>query len=635
MWWWLVPALLFTFWLGAHGLDATPLWNDEWYQIRDARVSNDLYIVADHLAIQNPWHAPGYFIMLNLWARLADWHPFTLRALALFCGMLGITWTYRLGRDHISPRVGLYAALVLASSEFFVHYLHETRMYTWTVALAAYLLWIYLRVVRRRCEPSAAEWLALFGGAVVALYSHYFLLLPLGAIALYHLLFAPKNRRCWIVVGVMLLAGIAYLPWIFSALLRVINRATDREVVGLMTGSETVAWVSYLFSNGITLLLIVFALLALLAAWRWRGWARGGVLALLFFTGVVIVEILIVGALVRVFVDERTRYLIFVWPLLAVVVGIGIAEAGRLLRGERGRALSTLALGVWVVIGVRNNLYPTFTATLPGSTLTFPLQIAMRELRELHTPGDFIVSIVPDDNNYERYNNISPFYVALERLAADTRPLGIALEGTQQDLYADVMSDVGAERSYVWLSYLTEPTPAPLPEFAAVLSEQYAFCGQAGGRPDLHLRFDEYARSPVCCTPESNPRPPLIDYGNGLRLLGVDLVPEGAGLRVFASWDGADRLPPETYSVALHVLDGNETLLAQVDYGLPGETFTCPDQMMDVSQLPPGEYHVIAIVYNWQTGARLVGTLEASGEAGDALPVSAFRISEDRPVVVE
>ena len=111
--------------------------------------------------------------------------------------------------------------------------------------------------------------------------------------------------------------------------------------------------------------------------------------------------------------------------------------------------------------------------------------------------------------------------------------------------------------------------------------------------------------------------------------MGIDLQPQGSQLRVFASWSGGNTLPPETYSVALHILDENGAMVTQADYGLPVETFLCPQHLLDITALLPGDYQVQAIVYNWQNGVRLNGTHRQTGHQADSLPVAAFTITDD------
>jgi hypothetical protein len=189
---WLVPVILVTFWLGARGLNADPLWGDERLSIYDAGGGpyepRTLTQIWEGVTARNPWHAPGYFIVLSGWGRLVGWQPPSLRAMSLLFGVLGVACTYRLGRDMVSPRVGLIAAAAVGTSAFFVYYLHELRMYTLFVVLTAFTIWVYWRIVTGKREPHGLLWAGLLVGASGMLYTHYFASLPLFAIVLYNVL---------------------------------------------------------------------------------------------------------------------------------------------------------------------------------------------------------------------------------------------------------------------------------------------------------------------------------------------------------------------------------------------------------------------------------------------------------------
>jgi hypothetical protein len=91
------------------------------------------------------------------------------------------------------------------------------------------------------------------------------------------------------------------------------------------------------------------------------------------------------------------------------------------------------------------------------------------------------------------------------------------------------------------------------------------------------------------------------------------------------SWRALD-VPAETYSVALHVLDGDDNLVAQADAGLEALAFSCQRAEIDVSGLEAGTYRVSVVVYRWQDGVRLLGADAATGESGERLVVDTFEI---------
>src|SRR5688572_4212441 len=87
--WQIVVAVIFvTFWSGVRGLNWDALWGDEMLTIYDAGVwtygPRSPVDIWHQIEEQNPWHAPGYFIIVNLWAQLTGYNVVSLRALSLF-----------------------------------------------------------------------------------------------------------------------------------------------------------------------------------------------------------------------------------------------------------------------------------------------------------------------------------------------------------------------------------------------------------------------------------------------------------------------------------------------------------------------------------------------------------------------
>jgi hypothetical protein len=64
-------------------------------------------------------------------------------------------------------------------------------------------------------------------------------------------------------------------------------------------------------------------------------------------------------------------------------------------------------------------------------------------------------------------------------------------------------------------------------------------------------------------------------------------------------------LPPDTYSIGLHLYNSDGALVTQGDYGLSNDAFSCTWTKLAVENLAAGDYSLQMIVYAWQTGERL------------------------------
>jgi hypothetical protein len=618
---WLILVLLLTFWLGARSLYAAPLWGDEQNSIRDAfgvwrtePVRTPLE-VWQGVAERNPWNAPGYFIALNLWGRVAGWSEFSLRALSLFCGVLAVAWTYRLGRDLLSPAAGVYAASVVGASALFIHYLYYLRTYALFVLLTPMALWLYFYLIRSRREPGWLVWAGFAATAVGMLYIHYFAALSLAAIGVYHLLFVKKDRRWWKILGLMIVAGLLFLPW-GSVMLAGIGRASeDERQLQALSAPQVVEEFIYVFSNGVPLFLGVLTLLALTSRDR-RVWR------IAFLLLVTLIALLVVNQGVAVILSGRMRYLLGLWPLLALLVGVGM---------QRLRRWGPPALAVWMCIGLINNSSFDFEKLLNISEYLykFPWHRVAESFRQVAQPGDALVLSMPDGRGSVGFPNwvVSVFYLQNTPVNA-TVVESLAPGPSPEQRYQEAISRVERDQPMrVWLGSDVSSEASDLSVLRTALEQQdYVACPVGLTLPAA--QFETYSRSPVCCLPgDSTPR---IRFGDGIALTDAAPLPHEVSdtLPVLLGWSVAEDIAPYTYSVGLHVDDAEGNLVAQADYGLPEMAFSCQETHIPINDLPPGEYQLYAVVYAWESGQRLEGEVTATGERGERLPVGTFSIRD-------
>lgn len=488
-WWWLVPLLLLSFWLGARSLDADIIWVDEYHSLEDAGVSvfGPLTPVGiwNKVATRNPWHAPGYFITLNGWYRAVGPEPPALRAMSLLLGMLAVAMTYRLGRDLVGPRVGVYAAVVLATSAFYVHFLHEMRVYTLLVLLSVLTTWCYFRIVRAERAPWWV-WLGFAFGCAALPYMHYFATLPVVALALYHLIFVRKDRRWWQVVGVMALAALLFVPWL-TVFLTVFERTREFERLAprALSAWDALAALTYYFSNGSYVLFVVLVGLALLIRSKM---AR----ALVFLALTLLLLLLLTNQVLKIMHGGRIRYLIALWPLFSLVVALGLLR----LR-QWWPLVATVVLALWVGFGLWNTLVTDITAGLDGYNYVFPMNLAAREIVSQQQPEDVVVNYLPDGGLAAvQYERIAFFYyapIALDYIVQQSAPDTIDDWPAQLVRHIDVLS----QRDRVWVATMPGDPPTTLDEFESALLETHVRCAASFDRDKLNLAL--YVNAPEQC----------------------------------------------------------------------------------------------------------------------------------------
>lgn len=599
----LTLLLLITAWLGSRSLNADAFWFDEVWSLQYAggaeygpiSVEDTINRVASQF--QHEKNPPGYYVLLNIWGRLVGWSEFAGRYLSLIAGLLAVAWTYRLGYDVAShwydgraEYVGLGAAVGLGGSAFFIYYFHEMRVYTLAVLLSVMTVWFYWRIVSASAKPSLIMQIGLVVCVAASLYLHYALFITLLLIALYHLLVVRKNRE-WLRIPVLgVTAGVLFLPW-GAALLNATARAEGLQTVA-MAPSEILQMLAIVFSNANV------ALLGFVAIYSGRGRGRGAGLTWFFVLGGVILALLI-SAVYPVF--THIRYLIILWPFLALMVGLG---AERLARS--GLSPNWL-LAVWLAMGIWVTLEPTFNRSLNGVTMLW------RELRTqliAHGSPDDVVAFHAPDYDWFRDLEFQHYMAGLpERYTLLERIPGLP---ENDEYYYQAASYLG-DASRVWLAVdKTLPQNFRLEAFGHALQDDFVHCRSAIASPEMTL--DLYARYP------QSRRFLPYQFGNGIaaHMLEAPYV-DGNQVSVLAGWYKENRIPADAYSVALHIENESGKLVAQDDYGLTTTRYNCQESTWT---LPQGRYTLYALVYNWQTGRRLLGHADGEPVFSDRIAVA-------------
>lgn len=191
------------------GLGKESIWLDEATSILIARLNLSSVVAWAAGDI----HPPIYYLVLHFWLRFGE-SEFAVRALSAVLGVLTVVVTYALAQELFGPRVGAYAALLLALSPLHIAYSQEVRMYAMVTAwslLASYLLLLALR--RQHWQ----YWLGYVICAALSLYTHYFALFVLLFQGLFIIGWAWRNRvdkrQLWFSLLALCAIAVVFLPW--------------------------------------------------------------------------------------------------------------------------------------------------------------------------------------------------------------------------------------------------------------------------------------------------------------------------------------------------------------------------------------------------------------------------------------
>lgn len=488
-WVWMVPVLLLAVLLGGRRLNSLTFTRDETWTLMTAGARNHgPYTLAQVLAVQQtlaPDQAFGWDLLMNRWGAVAGWNTVSMRAWSFFFGLLTPAMVYRAGKHMFGRKAGLYACLLLLSSSLFIQYFHISRAFTPVTFFSTLLLPGYWRVAiegRSHDRPGQA---GLLAGGIGLLYSHYFAALMLPALGLFHLLFVRKDRRWWLTSLLFLLVFLAATPE-FAVLHRGVEHNVSRYAVSrpAMDAAETLERIIFTLTNGIlvwpgrldALLLLLFPLSTLIL---YRTRSRNALPLrpawMLGFTALAqFCMVLGVNHFVPVLMTTRIRYLLALWPSLALLTAAGIHQLAR----KQQRVADWLLAGL-VISGITIQFVTPYYRPHDYHQESI-VHLADQALMKFARPDDFLVlsreALPPDKLNRDYYLHVWEF--PREIVSGESGP-------DQLDLTAQ-------SHARLWLL-----APERDSDIEKKLQEALQFCRRPVNRGDLVLTL--YARSEADC----------------------------------------------------------------------------------------------------------------------------------------
>ena len=619
LWLWVIPVLLLATGLAAQRLSGYPMDENEKASrfLAGGKNSVSSYNLVDNLVetwatvtTLDPDQAYGLPLIYSVWGRVFGWSNFVMRALPLFAGLLALTWTYRTGRDLFAPLVGLVAAMLLATSVFFITLMHVARAFSMVALFAMMTIWSYWRIALRPPAngPGRAAQLGFVVGSIGIFYTHYYSVLLLVGLGLWHLLFMPKNRQWWRPVLLWGLAGLAFLPEVPGFLYGVTKTQTVPWFTGstIMRTPEVLPWFLYVLTNGIihvsgTLSIAALILLILAAAagwWRYRQRKHISLVWFLTFTILTVLLLMLTGnEILLVMRRYRLRYWMALWPMTATLVGWGVWRT----RG-RWRLGAGLLIGAWVAFGLWANTASELRYEFYELLHHSRLDLADRKMKVY--AGQFDLLLIKDKLGH--YSDPFPKNYLILRDSPDS----------QAELSRAVQ-----EHLRFWL-LAGEADSVEHRAVIAQLPSDMVFCGRFVDRDDLVLEL--YAWSVAYCPIDTA----QMRFGEEIELAASEVeVVSRDTLQVDLLIHSDEITGMTAYSVALHVFDAaSGEKVAQGDRGLWVGRYNPLRSEIDISGLMAGEYELRVGVYNWQTLERLEGVDLTSGATAELLTLFRFRV---------
>lgn len=594
----IIGVLLLVTWLGARKLNADGIWFDEWWSlyVAGADVFNVPRSVGDiwqRITTEDIRQGVLYPLALAGWGGAVGWTEFATRALSLLAGLVTLAGLFRLGRSlGKHPLVGLGAAALLGTSVWFVAFLHEMRVYMLLVMFTVLLLLMYDRITRWQRQPRLVDYAALAVVTGLLVNTHYFAIIVVGVVGLWHLstlLTARPTCRWWGVLGAWLVSGLMLIPWLLNIqkaaeLARNEPRVQpDMNLMLQMAGDTFSA-----FSNTSVALLVLLLAFSLLARRARPVWLLAALLMPLNLTAYYLFSL------------NELRYNMTMLPLLALLAGFGLHEL------SKRRVPALLIVGIWAggMISVDGNFrVERMIQRWPGQ----PIREMAQVLKSQVTPEDVIINLIGDDDRPSLASHPMVYYMG---------DFGARIEVVENSTFPGIqpftarVREAAGNASRLWL--VNDPRWASsqwsLMEY--LLNEQDLY--HCATPADTHnMRIWGFARI--------NNDAPAWRYGEGIRLASANTHIQDDILHTWLAYQIAEDVPPDTYSVGVYLMDAAGQVRGQFDMGLPAVGRSCHAAEIPAHGLPAGEYTVRAAVYNWQTGERLMSSAPDNSESD--LPV--------------
>ena len=564
-------------------IDSRGLGGDETRQLIDSHGLrlNESYTpfdVLDHLASNQQ---PLSHLMLHFWGYAAGWSVAASRLLFIFAGLLSLAMIYRLAHDFVSPMSAPFAVFAMLCSAFFLSYFAQLRFYTLVVLFASLLLWLYLRVsICCTHKPSALDWLALVFAAAALVATHGFSFVFILPVALYHLLAQQKDRR-WLEI---VIAGFAALALLSPLLYRMATVGFEGAYGFQPSRASSLpdimsTWLQT-FNYG-SPLLFAFVIAAAIMGWR-RGYLRGGGGGCFFLLLPLFIAASAFSSVATGFVrEDHMRYFLCGLPILAGFYASGFYALYR-LRRWLGLLMALLVLGAGLHNGA--TAYSPELGRPPWHLISRHMQQSDGPLRTL--------GFDLDQGKLKIRNWIArEFYFEQYGIELQHGYAGQDIEGR--------ISGSALEQLGYWILFqhgVTKPWA-----IAAVTGalEKNSYMNCESQTFPLDIVMHTYRWKSLQCDPQ--PKSSFATDAGAFQHYGA--LQAGEKLLFAGLWQTAIDAKSDGRSISFQLLDDDWHSHAQID--LPLLSIGELRQFhFNLTEMPPGSYRLMAVVYDAQTGER-------------------------------
>ena len=543
-------------------------------------------------------HGPLHFFLMRIWGEFVGADLLTYRLLSVYFGLFALVFAYRLALFTGDHDAALDAAVITAFLAFLMFFTYEARMYSQLAFFTAFVVWMYWRVLSQAGRARWWQWLALTLGSAALISTHYFGIMPLAGLGLYHLFVAPKNRRWFGVCAAMIAAGILFLPWtpIVQHALSIRDQyvpTSDR-----LSLIESVLALTGIYTNGLFPVVIVVVAAVIL---RFKQLDRSRKY-ILFLAAAVCLLMLLANEILPLIIARRIRYTIVLaipWAC-AAAVGLNLLPRWRLLR----LPFTLVWLASFFIYSASDD-YSLYINELTNNNQDVAhYQDFVYQTDMAPRPDEPILSFHPTESlnwrNRAFYGGILYRWRDLIHLSYDDAgELRIQRDSHEGMTPTELADEIDA----FWVIHNPQRVDLHAMEiYTDWFLRHYQRCKRYLDADDSVIEY--FVSKRINCEQRVDIPPLAINYDNGVKLGDVVQEIEADKIKI-GIW--LLRVVPEVYSMSLQIFaqDGTkaEPQLDAVITSRGLQTFT-----LDISSLPAGDYSVRLIVYDRKTGKSQPGS---------------------------
>lgn len=459
-WLWLIPIFLLIFGLALLRMQSDGLWLDEVYTHVSSGTggfpSISLVESIIRTAVYDLAWPPLYYIFQNIWGTLTGNSLLSERLLPSFFGILSVALSYRLGKELLGHIGGVFTALLIGTSAFFVYYLHETRAYTMYVFFCVLVVWFYWQFITR--PNYKVRWLRWgFPLAIMAaLYTHYVSGAFIAGILVYHLLFerpAKSNnpvmtQQRWLdIIRLWINGCLTFALWVGVLLSHVLFESGNNRAQSLLSLLDSSL---YSFTNNTWLIAIPLLLLSLLLIrqrpirflWVW-------LICTIIFIGIM--------NLLASFLFHPRHFLALI-PIFALLLSATLLEIYK-----RTKIGAITLVAIWVILGIFYSQQPDFLARIPKQRQPLPIvaiQDAQTIVETCVSNEDLVIFGMTAPEIEHQYSPPFRLYYFLNKdyrvsyigaLLTDNESITELPEELQTAPYSERVAEITSNRDTIWL----------------------------------------------------------------------------------------------------------------------------------------------------------------------------------------